>query len=704
MADTALPPVLRRITEPSAQALTLALGGKFVNGLGKACCPAHDDHKPSLEIAERNGRTVFVCRAGCEQAAVLAALKSRGLWPSGQAAREEATPRRPQRVGEPLLYIAEDGTALRKLRWEPGFDGGRKSYSWKHLAAGGWQRGRGGHRPLLYGHEDIDAADAGEPILVVESERSRDLLSRAGWLCVATGGSGDWRSEFAGAFNGHRVVLLPDNDAPGSKWAAAIRRDLPGAVVVNLPGLRHKQGPDHWPQISDKAALMSVIDAQQDTPATRRAQAHAQPAPEPEAVDSDPEEPAASMWLPDAFWNARPYLSELRAWCLSRGYPPDPTLCSALSRYAAFLPRGTTMDTGLFSPQASLNLTVGIISRPGEAKSEAMDAARTVVPRPECAYEGGVGTGEGLADAYMGVVAEGTGETLRGGKEKTQSVRKQVRWNAFLHLDEGNTLKKFDQRKGATILENIRTAWTGKPLGATVASEDRKRNVEGYNLGVAIGWQPETASWLLADATSGTPQRFLFTRCNPKQRPEEGKAVTAQPWELPPAPMHVTFCGRARQDIGDDYYSEAHSADPYAPRVMLMRAKVAALFACIEFTQLVTEEHWEMARMVVETSTAVRKWVQGEATEAEEAAVERRMSEAAARAEAVAAASRNAEVNAQRDEATVLRYLTKHPGSTSRDVRANAFKGPRRQLVQATLDRMIAALKVRDDDGKLWIA
>jgi hypothetical protein len=38
------------------------------------CCPAHDDHHPSLRIAHRDGRTVLHCHAGCEPLAVLEAV------------------------------------------------------------------------------------------------------------------------------------------------------------------------------------------------------------------------------------------------------------------------------------------------------------------------------------------------------------------------------------------------------------------------------------------------------------------------------------------------------------------------------------------------------------------------------------------------------------------------------------------------------
>ncbi len=57
-------------------------------------CPAHDDRTPSLSIAERDGRMLLHCHAGCSQAAVITALHERGLWPAAGTARAALRTRR----------------------------------------------------------------------------------------------------------------------------------------------------------------------------------------------------------------------------------------------------------------------------------------------------------------------------------------------------------------------------------------------------------------------------------------------------------------------------------------------------------------------------------------------------------------------------------------------------------------------------------
>lgn len=56
------------------------LGGRRSGTGWIALCPAHGDRTASLYLANRAGRVLVKCHAGCEQSAVVQALKDRGLW------------------------------------------------------------------------------------------------------------------------------------------------------------------------------------------------------------------------------------------------------------------------------------------------------------------------------------------------------------------------------------------------------------------------------------------------------------------------------------------------------------------------------------------------------------------------------------------------------------------------------------------------
>jgi putative DNA primase/helicase len=65
----------------TAEVIAKILGGRKVGGGWMARCPAHNDRGPSLSIIDAQGGKVLVrCHAGCEQADVIAALRSRGVW------------------------------------------------------------------------------------------------------------------------------------------------------------------------------------------------------------------------------------------------------------------------------------------------------------------------------------------------------------------------------------------------------------------------------------------------------------------------------------------------------------------------------------------------------------------------------------------------------------------------------------------------
>ncbi|WP_103529485.1 phage/plasmid primase, P4 family [Streptomyces sp. SM12] len=65
------------------------------------CCPAHGDRSPSLKITPReDGRVLVVCRAGCAQADVLAALEARGI-PRSALRSADVTGARVSRAGRP---------------------------------------------------------------------------------------------------------------------------------------------------------------------------------------------------------------------------------------------------------------------------------------------------------------------------------------------------------------------------------------------------------------------------------------------------------------------------------------------------------------------------------------------------------------------------------------------------------------------------
>jgi putative DNA primase/helicase len=60
----------------SARDLTTRLGGNWHGRYGMACCPAHDDRNPSLQITPGRSTILLRCYAGCEVTDIFRALRS----------------------------------------------------------------------------------------------------------------------------------------------------------------------------------------------------------------------------------------------------------------------------------------------------------------------------------------------------------------------------------------------------------------------------------------------------------------------------------------------------------------------------------------------------------------------------------------------------------------------------------------------------
>jgi hypothetical protein len=172
-------------------------------------CPAHQDQRPSLSIEEKDGRVLVRCFAGCDQHAVIDALRARGLWP---ASNNRARPRHGGRIvtryeiRDPdgrlvAVHVREDGPGGKSFRWE-GPDG---------------RRGLDGLRVTelpLYAVERLGASDR---VILVEGEKAANALLRLGFPVVGTvtGASAVPCDASLEPLLGRVAFLWPDADPPG---------------------------------------------------------------------------------------------------------------------------------------------------------------------------------------------------------------------------------------------------------------------------------------------------------------------------------------------------------------------------------------------------------------------------------------------------------------------------------------------------------
>ncbi len=238
-------------------------------------CPFHEDATPSLSVntaaglfncfacgAKGNGFDLYMKVKGCEFKTALADLESlAGITP---ASSSDTVRKFPQVVAIFSYHDAEGNRRYWKKRFEPGFDGRKKSFAFYHADAKGKEAKGRGCDPLPYNLHRLATAPAGEPIFFLEGEAKADALTAWGLFATSLDSGGQsgkgaaWRKEFDRYFAGRVVYILPDNDKTGEEYAASIAAHLlPVAAsvkVLRLPELPTKGDILDWIKKEGKAA------------------------------------------------------------------------------------------------------------------------------------------------------------------------------------------------------------------------------------------------------------------------------------------------------------------------------------------------------------------------------------------------------------------------------------------------------------------
>jgi len=221
-------------------------------------CPFHEEKTPSFTVTQSTQMFYcFGCQAGGDVFDFVARIE--GLGSFGAAVRRVAEiigtepgagrdttiqARAQRRVAEPeqssgrivatYPYTNEHGEILYEVcRLEP------KSFRQRRPdGRGGWTWDMNGVRRVLYRLPAVLQADT---VWVVEGEKDVHSLEALGLTATTNSGgaSQKWRQEWTEALAGRRVIVIPDNDEPGRKRAAAIVQALQGhaseVVRVDLP-------------------------------------------------------------------------------------------------------------------------------------------------------------------------------------------------------------------------------------------------------------------------------------------------------------------------------------------------------------------------------------------------------------------------------------------------------------------------------------
>lgn len=208
----------------------------------EACCPAHDDKRPSLTLRiGRDGNLLIKCQRnqgeGCPTALVMSAIDCtlEDLWPdnkrfTGGGYKSKVT----KKFSASYDYRDEAGTLLfQVLRFT--LPEGKKEFRQRRPVVGekeGWAYNLHGVRRVLYRLPDLAREKAKHsPIacpraVLVEGEKVADALWRLGVPATTNpGGAGKFGLCDFTALAGWNVAVLPDNDPYDPKLHSWVGQD-----------------------------------------------------------------------------------------------------------------------------------------------------------------------------------------------------------------------------------------------------------------------------------------------------------------------------------------------------------------------------------------------------------------------------------------------------------------------------------------------
>jgi len=234
-------------------------------------CPAHEDGTASLSVGSgATGKIILHCHAGCDALSIVSAmsLSLSDLFPLTEPVKNS--------IIAQYDYHDLDGTLLHQaVRFAP-----KDFRQRKPDGAGGWIWKTSGRRvpyrwPELVGHSTI---------YIVEGEKDANALWALGVPATCNlGGAGKWaikETKCLSEINVTKVIVLPDNDAPGINHAQDIAKRMKAAgiacSVVLLPELAKHGDVSDWLAQGHTAAALAALVNHQPVPSTATVQTPAQ--------------------------------------------------------------------------------------------------------------------------------------------------------------------------------------------------------------------------------------------------------------------------------------------------------------------------------------------------------------------------------------------------------------------------------------------
>lgn len=203
-----------------------------------ALCPAHGDKHNSLSIGYRCDKShwLIYCHAGCDCKDILNAvgLKMSDLYDNTSNSKH---------IESQKTYIYKDENA-EPVYFKTRIDYGIKNKTFLFEQPNGKKSLKDVHR-VPYNLPNVLNSSL---IYFVEGEKCADILIKNGLTATTldSGANSVWYDYYNDYFDKKEVIIIPDNDNAGNKYAVKILEHIPTANVIVLSDLDEKEDVYDW--------------------------------------------------------------------------------------------------------------------------------------------------------------------------------------------------------------------------------------------------------------------------------------------------------------------------------------------------------------------------------------------------------------------------------------------------------------------------
>jgi putative DNA primase/helicase len=224
---------------------------------GRTNCPLHDDKHPSFSVNYEEG--VWYCHAGCGGGKIEDLAQRLGvsapLSLDVNITAKENTNMKMKNLSHEISYYYHDENENPLFLIGRDGSGDNKRFTMYHRNDGDWYLGKGGVPNVPYRLPSVLQGIANnKPIFIVEGEKDAHTLGVLGFTATTSrGGANNWPmsdERFLNYFSNADIVILPDNDKPGMKYAHQVAHSLHNKAkkirTIELPGLPTKGDVTDW--------------------------------------------------------------------------------------------------------------------------------------------------------------------------------------------------------------------------------------------------------------------------------------------------------------------------------------------------------------------------------------------------------------------------------------------------------------------------